>query len=595
MRIESINIRGFGCLVNRRYDFPEDRAALIIADNETGKSTLAAAILAALCGFPNQRRAKGSVTLKDAFTPWDSETYAVEMDISADGRSLRVERDFAKDTFIVRDRETGKDISASYEKDLAAHILRLPREDFVRIAFISGKDVPSFGPAPGIQARLSALVEGSTQNTGAETAIAALDGARYTLDSGGPLKTETATKRLSESIADKRQAMNALDAAMDAAGEDAGRLEQSRKLHAELSSELSALDSGFRAARSAEARANEQRVEELQARLVIEQTEARLGAIKQERQAGKQLGATILIGGIALAVVSFCTWLLGFLDAGPSVAGALAGIAVAAAGAVRASKAEVANADEKARLQRQIEDARAQTPDMSVPAARPSAEIEIEQRGLRQELDNISATIIDLEKRVGATVDAYHRDYAVLRNELHILEHELAKAERFGNAIEVAKQVLSEVAEDSRRRWAAALNCGATSILPHLNPDYDDLRFDDSLDFTIRRIADDRTLEKADIDACLSTGAKDQIYLAVRLACCEELSRDGESIPALLDDPLMAADDSRFATGLRYIVESFARDHQIIVLSCSKQRHEALTREPWFADNVVCLDQEEPQ
>jgi len=517
------------------------------------------------------------------------------MDISADGRSLRVERDFAKDTFIVRDRETGKDISASYEKDIAAHILRLPREDFVRIAFISGKDVPSFGPAPGIQARLSALVEGSTQNTGAETAIAALDGARYTLDSGGPLKTETATKRLSESIADKRQAMNALDAAMDAAGEDAGRLEQSRKLHAELSSELSALDSGFRAARSAEARANEQRVEELQARLVIEQTEARLGAIKQERQAGKQLVATILIGGIALAVVSFCTWLLGFLDAGPSVAGALAGIAVAAAGAVRASKAEVANADEKARLQRQIEDARAQTPDMSVPAARPSAEIEIEQRGLRQELDNISATIIDLEKRVGATVDAYHRDYAVLRNELHILEHELAKAERFGNAIEVAKQVLSEVAEDSRRRWAAALNCGATSILPHLNTDYDDLRFDDSLDFTIRRIADDRTLEKADIDACLSTGAKDQIYLAVRLACCEELSRDGESIPALLDDPLMAADDSRFATGLRYIVESFARDHQIIVLSCSKQRHEALTREPWFADNVVCLDQEEPQ
>jgi uncharacterized protein YhaN len=590
MRIESIDIHGFGCLVNRRYEFPADRAVLVIADNETGKSTLAAAILAALCGFPKRRQPGETVKLSEVYKPWNSETYAVEMDISVDGRSLRIERDFGKDTFVVRDRETGKDISAAYDKDLTAHILRLPREDFQRIAFISGKDVPSFGPAPGIQARLSALVEGSTEDTGAETAIAALDGSRYTLDSGGPLKTETATKRLSEGIAQKRQSMNALDVAMDAAAEDAGRLEQSKKLHAELSAELSALDSEVCVARSAEAQTNERRVAELQAKLLIEQTEARLGAIKQERLAGKQLGVTIAIGGIGLAVISFCAWLIGLINAGPSVGGALVGIAVAAYGAVRASKAELLHSEEKYGLERQIQDAQAQESDASAHAGRSSVEIEAEQRALRQELDNISATIIDLEKRVGATVDAYHRDYGSLHDDLQRLERELARAERFGKAIEVAKQVLRQVAEDSRRRWAAALNRSASSILPHLNPDYDDLRFDDSLGFTVRHVPDGRTLEQADIDARLSTGAKDQVYLAVRLACCEELSRGSESIPALLDDPLMAADDSRFASGLRYIVEEFAENNQVIVLSCSKRRHEALAGEEWFAERMQRVD-----
>lgn len=586
MRIESIYIRGFGCLVNRRYEFPEDRATLIVADNETGKSTLASAILAALCGFPSQRQTKGTVTLKNAFKPWNSEDYAVEMEISADGQRLRIERDFAKDTFVVRDRETGKDISAQYLGDLAAHFLRLPREDFQRIAFISGKDSPSFGPAPNIQARLSALVDGSAEDTGAEPATAALDNARYTLDT--PLKTETAVKRLGEAIDQKRRALAALDASIDQAGEEAGRLDESKALYAELSASLLGLDSDHRAARAAEEVANSSQVSELRAEVTIGQAEARLGIIKQSRTAGKQLGATILIGGIGLAVVSFSLWLLGILGLGPSVVGVLVGIAIAAAGGVRAAKADLIGVEEKIRLEREIEGARSQA-IAPVPrdVVRSSVEIEAEQRDIRREMESLNGLVLDLTQRVGATVDTYRRDYAAFREELHRLEHELAKAERFGKAIEIAKSVLIEVAEDSRRRWAAALNRGASSILPHLNPDYDDLRFDDSLAFTIKHVPDGRILEKADIDARLSTGAKDQVYLAARLACCDELSREGESIPVLLDDPFMAADDSRFATGLRYLVESYARGHQVIILSCSKQRHEALADEEWFMEGVA--------
>lgn len=588
MRIESINIRGFGCLVERRFEFPEDRASLVIADNEAGKTTLAAAILATLCGFPNQRRARGSVTLRDAYEPWNSDAYAVEMDLTAGGRQLRIERDFAKDTFVVRDRETGKDISAQYDRDLASHILHLPREDFQRIAFISGKDAPSLGPAPALQARLSAVVEGSSEDSGAELAMTALDNARYTLDTGGPLTVTNAVKRLWGSVDETKRTMNALDTALDDAGEDARRLDEAKAQHTEVTAELNRLDAEYVTARAAEQQANAEQVERLRAEAALGPAQVRLGVIEQQRATGKQLGASVVIAGLAIAAVSFGLWMLELVNVVPSVAAVLIGIGLAAVGAVRASKADVANADEMARLQRQIEEAGLQTSITPVQPDRPSAEIDAERNSARGKLDSLNATINELEKHVGSTVDAYRRQYPGLREQLNKAEHELVKAERFGNAIEAAKEVLQEVAEDSRRRWAAALNRSASSILPHLNPDYDDLRFDESLAFTIRHIPDDRTLEKPDIDTRLSTGAKDQVYLAVRLACCEELSQ-GESIPVLLDDPLMAADDARFASGLKYLVESFAKDHQIIVLSCAKGRHEALRGESWFGEGVSCI------
>lgn len=592
MWIESINIRGFGCLVDRRFDFPADRATLVIADNETGKSTLAAAILAALCGFPKRRQTGETVKLSDVYKPWNSEVYAVEMDLTVDGRRLHVERDFAKDTFIVRDAETRRDISAEFDKDLAAKFLRLPREDFMRIAFISGKDTPSLGETSLLRDRLTSVVEGSDDSTGAELAMTALDGARYTLDTGGPLAIPNAIKRLRESIDLKQPSMNALETALDEAGEDTRSLDDAKAQRDALTEALQRLDAEYRDARAAEEQANAHEVERLRSEIALGDAKRRLSEIEQERKSGKQHGASILVAGVAIAAASFCLWMLQVLSVAPSIIAVLVGIAIAAAGAVRSTKADVANADEKSRLETQME--AAAQPDTTVnDIPRASAEIDGERRHFRSELDTLNSTISELTGRVGAKVDAYQRDYATLREELTRLRHELAKAERYGQAIEAAKSALREVAEDSRRRWAAALNRSATAILPHLNPDYDDLRFDDSLAFTIRHVPDDRTLDMPDIDTRISTGAKDQVYLAVRLACCEELSRESESIPVLLDDPLMAADDSRFATGLRYLVESFAKDHQTIILSCSKQRHDALTGEPWL--NVHRIDLEDHQ
>ena len=411
MWIESINIRGFGCLTDKRFEFPADRAALIVADNETGKSTLAAAILAALCGFGNQRRSRDRIIPLDACKPWNGDAYAVEMDISAEGKRLRIERDFARDTFVVRDRDTGKDIGARYDRDLAAHFMHLPLDDFRRIAFVCGKDAPSLGPTGRISARLSALVEGSTEDTGAEPAIAALNGARYALDTGGPLIIDNAIKRLVESIEAKLKAVNTLEANLDAAGDDARRLDRAKAQLAETKEQIARLDAEFNNARLTEQKASADEVERVKIESAIGQSEAKLSAIDQRRASGKSIGTAVVFGGLLLALPSCGLWVAQVLPPAPSAVGTLMGIVIAAAGAVQAAKASWIDADDRLRLQREIDEARTHLlpplarGDRGV-SARSSSDIDSERQRLRADLDDLNDTIIDLEKRVGATVDA---------------------------------------------------------------------------------------------------------------------------------------------------------------------------------------------
>ena len=847
MWIESITVHGFGCLAGRRYEFPRGKAALVVDENERGKSTLAAAIMAELCGFPRRRAAQEQIKLSEVYRPWAGESYSLEMEIEAGGMRLMVERDFARDRFTVRDRDTNRDISAQFQGDLALHFLRLPREDFQRIAVISGKEVSRFNSSPNLRERLSAVVEGTGGDSGAETAIALLGNAKYVLD-GSAIKPETAVRRLATSIEEKARRMRELDAELDAAGEEVRALDDLRAGQDELERRSSDLDAEYAAARLAEVRERiataerdfadraefEREMGELEpyAGFPAERAGQLQGAVARLRERSRQLdeklarqgslnseadevrawveplnqlalatnddlvglaavaealadareaiergeqeagiakrGATGVMGRVLIGLGALCgvasiglmvlpfrpfdmfraqdgvAWSLVGVLIGALVA-ALGGVTLArAAGARTAAGAELDQAldarneardravrrlsalgvqvhpepilslskDERAepvegpecdpadlldrtqealakyladrdRLQavgrelasvsREIDDQRArideengtigsilgdaeieqglsleeglmrfddagkrharyrqirdtlmpalekrmlhevaldrlkseeavlrQAQDATLqqaqgdggrpPARRWSLQIEAERGAARRELEETVRQIRELERGVGLKVEAYRREYPALEEEAGRLRQELRRASRYGTAIERATGVLREVAEGSRRRWAAALNERASAILPHLNPDYDTLRFDDSLDFTVRRVPDIRIIDKHSIDSRLSTGAKDQIYLAVRLACCAELSVGGESIPIILDDPLISFDDDRFATSLMYIVESLPRQNQVIILTCHRDRHERVAGEEWFRDGVAVVE-----
>lgn len=937
MWIESIAIRGFGRLAERRYEFPRGRAALVIEDNEAGKSTLAAAIVAGLCGFPSRRQSGETMKASEVYKPWDGGDYGIEMTVEAGGKRYTIERDFSRDSFTIRNAATNADVSANFDPDLAQSFFGLSRDDFRRLALVSGKDVQQFSSSTDIRARLAAAVEGSGGEIGADVAIAALESARYTLE-GRSLKVESALSRIrdAESLVSRRIAE--LDVLLDSAGEEARRLEQSRAAHADLERKLSDLDNELKAARLVEVRQQietaernaeaaealreelaeleryaafpaergeqlsraatrlaerqsqlaeladrsrrlEQQAGEIRAKLASQErfaeagdddllqlgaceselasaqsmasgkreevgrekralsaegidlnraqqanerlkslspgdrefvrshpeTEARLTAeevsanaavsnaesglasIRQRRASAGVTGRALLAAGLLLGVAGVVLMIAGVLAPALSVMPVAGGVVIGAAGAVGLARASGLQADEKARLEREIEDAQSrskqareqlgrdgqrlqeiasrigvtdtgalveslreceralrrseplqtllaqlaqteeglesvrsrarrllarlgshcddadaipdvlletrlalsgclesrrmlreiesdlasiaretaerqssasdertaiaavlteagidpslpidtamdrfgearsrceryrQLRDTLLPAAqrhvlpdgelarlrgeesalavdqpdvdpgRASLEVERERDAVRREADTLLQEVRRMEREVGARVDEYRREYPDLQEELRQIGRERSKAERFASAIATAAEVLREVSEESHRRWAAALNARASGILNRLNPAYEDIRFDESLDFTLRCADTGRIVKRSEVDARLSTGAKDQVYLAVRLACCEELSRAGEALPLLLDDPLIAADDSRFRRGLEYLVTEVAKQAQVIVLSCHASRHERLRGEQWFGENVEVI------
>ncbi len=217
------------------------------------------------------------------------------------------------------------------------------------------------------------------------------------------------------------------------------------------------------------------------------------------------------------------------------------------------------------------------------------AEAEQLARSLSEERKRLSDDAGKLETSIAAEVEAYRREYPGLLEETARLKRKEASIRQFDSAAKLAAETLKEVSEESRRKWADALNSGSTAILQRFCPAYDTFLFDDNLDFTVRSIESGKQLQKAEIDNCLSTGAKDQLYIAFKLACCDELSRDQESLPVILDDPLIASDDTRFADALDYILSDYATRHQVIILTCHRARHEQALARSEFVDRCVVL------
>ncbi len=73
----------------------------------------------------------------------------------------------------------------------------------------------------------------------------------------------------------------------------------------------------------------------------------------------------------------------------------------------------------------------------------------------------------------------------------------------------------------------------------------------------------------------LSTGTREQLYLAIRLAYLKEYGRRAEPLPIVMDDVLVNFDEDRARRTLEALVE-FSRENQIIFLTCHRRIVETL-------------------
>jgi len=75
----------------------------------------------------------------------------------------------------------------------------------------------------------------------------------------------------------------------------------------------------------------------------------------------------------------------------------------------------------------------------------------------------------------------------------------------------------------------------------------------------------------------LSSGTREQLYLALRLAHVRKYCENAESLPLLTDDALVNFDDARVEETLKVLAE-FAQDRQVILLTCRESTKAAFER-----------------
>jgi hypothetical protein len=243
-------------------------------------------------------------------------------------------------------------------------------------------------------------------------------------------------------------------------------------------------------------------------------------------------------------------------------------------------------ADKVAELENQLALIEAERPagslaggEATVPVAgapgRTPLEIEAENRRLRESLDALQKRRTELRLEVEEVWRRYHQEHPERTAQRQRTEQALLRARRFKAAVELARDTIQSVATETHRRWAEFLNHRVTELLAAFGTRVEQLRFGDDLDFSVK-LANGQQASRGKADLQLSTGAKDQLYLAVRLGISEYLSRGQSPLPLLLDDPFATSDDARARAGMRLLIEHFAPLHQIMVLTCHRRRYEAL-------------------
>jgi DNA repair exonuclease SbcCD ATPase subunit len=165
-------------------------------------------------------------------------------------------------------------------------------------------------------------------------------------------------------------------------------------------------------------------------------------------------------------------------------------------------------------------------------------------------------------------------DPLVLESELGSLEENRARLEAEYAALELAQKTLAEANTEIQTRFSPKLGSLAGELMQKLTDGrYEALSVDKSLEPSVRLQGDAEMRE----GAFLSTGAQDQMYLALRLAICQLVLPQEEPCPIILDDALASFDDERMARAMELLRE-ISSTRQVILFSCHTREKEYIER-----------------
>jgi len=198
----------------------------------------------------------------------------------------------------------------------------------------------------------------------------------------------------------------------------------------------------------------------------------------------------------------------------------------------------------------------------------------------KREMERISEERQGLSNEITQFLEHYREGIATVEKEMEICQRNLEKAAFFEETTELAIHHLESLRSEQHVRWAEFLNQNANTVLSRLNPNCKSVEIKPNLSFSIHHRELQTTLDQTHVNGLLSVGARDQIYLALRLAVSQYLSASGSHLPFILDDALITADDDRFVNTMNFVLKELSERHQVIILTCHEKRHQ------WWLDHI---------
>jgi uncharacterized protein YhaN len=180
VRVERLSVSGFGKLTAREVRFGAG-LTIVHGPNESGKSTTHAALRAALFGLTaGGRRTREETAAIERYRPWADARYGAVLELSGeDGRRLRLEWDFDRGRFALRDAATGADLTAGHgsgtdPRGLARALYGVDRDVYLRLGCVDQAELDGIGDAGSVRHAVEAVLTQARADASAVTAVETL-------------------------------------------------------------------------------------------------------------------------------------------------------------------------------------------------------------------------------------------------------------------------------------------------------------------------------------------------------------------------------------------------------------------------------------
>lgn len=190
-----------------------------------------------------------------------------------------------------------------------------------------------------------------------------------------------------------------------------------------------------------------------------------------------------------------------------------------------------------------------------------------------QSKEEVFSGEIEQQQRLQWELDQKLEHLAECKTQAEALKYVLEENERVQeelNSIELAQDTMTALSTSIRDSFGLYLNKTASDLISGLTGGiYTSMSIDENLDVFMNTPGRLVPIEQ------VSSGAMDQIYLAVRLAAARLVQNGQDPMPLIFDDSFVLYDDDRLKTALKWLVKAY--DSQIIIFTCHQREAQLLT------------------